>query len=45
MNYDLSRELDRMQFKERCNFLYRQGALVELTEKRGKRTLEQTYYK
>ncbi len=44
MNYDLSRELDRMQFKERCNFLYRQGTLVELTEKRGKRTLKQNSY-
>ena len=44
MNYDLSRELDRTQFKERCNFLYRQGALVELTEKRGKRTLKQNSY-
>ena len=44
MNFDLSRELDRVQFKERCNFLYRQGVLVELTEKRGKRTLKQNSY-
>lgn len=44
MIYDLSRELDRAQFKERCNLLYRQGALVELTEKRGRRTLKQNSY-
>ena len=44
MTYDLSRELDRAQFKERGNLLYRQGALVELTEKRGKRTLKQNSY-
>nr|DAP38307.1 MAG TPA: NinB recombination protein [Caudoviricetes sp.]DAU00361.1 MAG TPA: NinB recombination protein [Caudoviricetes sp.]DAX31607.1 MAG TPA: NinB recombination protein [Caudoviricetes sp.] len=44
MIFDLSRELDRTQFKERCNFLYRQGLLVELTEKRGKRTLKQNSY-
>lgn len=44
MTFDLSRELDRAQFKERCNHLYRQGVLVEITEKRGKRTIKQNSY-
>lgn len=44
MTFDLSRELDRRQFEERCSFLIRQGMFVELTEKRGKRTLKQNSY-
>lgn len=44
MLYDLSNELGRTQFKERCNYLYRKGCRVELTEKKGKRTLQQNSY-
>lgn len=44
MIYDLSQELSRIQFKERCNALYRNASLVELTEKRGKRSLKQNSY-
>ena len=44
MIYDLSRELDRLQFKEYCALLYRKGARVELSEKRGRRTLSQNNY-
>lgn len=42
--YDLSRELERAQFRERCNYLYRKGCRVELTEKKGVRTLRQNSY-
>ena len=44
MIFNLAEELGRRQFKERCDFLLRQGFLVELTEKRGKRTLKQNSY-
>lgn len=44
MIFNLNEELGRRQFKERCDFLLRQGFLVELTEKRGKRTLKQNSY-
>lgn len=42
--FDLNNELSRAQFKERCNHLYRKGCRVELTEKKGQRTLKQNSY-
>lgn len=42
--FDLSSELARAQFRERCNYLYRKGCRVELTEKKGVRTLKQNSY-
>lgn len=42
--YDLSQALAREQFKERCNYLYRKACRVELTEKKGLRTIQQNSY-
>lgn len=44
MIYNLSEQLQREQFKARCNQLFRDGRIVELTEKRGIRTLSQNSY-
>ncbi len=44
MLYDLSNELQKEQFKTRCNFLYKKGCIVELTEKKPKRSNKQNAY-
>ncbi|MDO4692619.1 MAG: hypothetical protein Q4A64_07085 [Porphyromonadaceae bacterium] len=44
MLYDLRHDADRDAFKKQANFLYLKGAKVELTEKRGQRTLPQNRY-
>nr|DAK81838.1 MAG TPA: NinB recombination protein [Caudoviricetes sp.] len=44
MIYDLSLDLDRQQYKEQCNHLYEKKCVVELTEKKGQRTLSQNSY-
>lgn len=44
MLYDLSRRTEQERFKRRCNDLYKAGKVVELVEKKGKRTLRQNAY-
>lgn len=44
MLYDLSNDFQAESFKKRCNFLYRKGCIVELTEKKPQRTLRQNSY-
>lgn len=44
MIYDLSNELQKKQFKTRANALYKRGVIVELTEKKAVRTLQQNKY-
>ncbi|MDD6211287.1 MAG: hypothetical protein PUB21_11865 [Bacteroidales bacterium] len=44
MLYDLSNPLHKEQFKTRCNFLFQKNAIVELTEKKPKRTNQQNRY-
>ena len=44
MIYDLSFAFDRQQYKEQCNYLYEKRCVVELSEKKGKRTLKQNSY-
>lgn len=39
--YDLGNELDKERFKRRCNSLYQQGKIVELVERKKKRSLNQ----
>lgn len=41
MQYDLSNPLHKEQFKIRCNYLFSKGCIVELTEKKPKRTTQQ----
>lgn len=44
MQYDLSNPLHKEQFKMRCNYLFSKGCIVELTEKKPKRTTQQNKY-
>lgn len=44
MQYDLSNPLHKEQFKIRCNYLFSKGCIVELTEKKPKRTTQQNKY-
>jgi hypothetical protein len=42
--FNLKNRLDKERFKRRCNQLYKEGATVELTAKKPKRTLSQNSY-
>ena len=44
MIYNLSNILDKERFKRRCNDLYKQGKIVELSAKKERRTLPQNAY-
>lgn len=44
MLYDLSNELQALNFKKRCNALYEKKGIVELTEKKPRRTMSQNAY-
>lgn len=44
MKYDLSKRLDKERFKLRCNTLFKKGVVVDLTEKKPRRTLPQNAY-
>jgi len=44
MIYDLKKETDKSRFKRRCNELFEAGKVVELTEKKEKRTIRQNRY-
>lgn len=44
MLYDLSNSLQKEQFKTRCNFLFKKGCIVELTEKKTRRSFKQNAY-
>lgn len=44
MIYDLNNEFDQQRFKSRCNALYKRGGMVELTEKKIRRTIPQNAY-
>lgn len=44
MIYDLDNILDKDRFKRRCNALYKQGGIVELTERKPRRTIPQNKY-
>lgn len=44
MLYNLSNILDKERFKRRSNDLYRKGVVVELTEKKAKRSRSQNSY-
>lgn len=44
MIYDLNNEFDQQRFKSRCNALYKRGGMVELTEKKMRRTIPQNAY-
>lgn len=44
MIYDLSNDLQAKTFKTRCNALYKKRCVVELTEKKPQRTLNQNSY-
>ena len=44
MIYDLSNILEKQRFKRRCNQLYKAGVMVELAEKKPKRTIPQNAY-
>lgn len=44
MIYNLGSILDKERFKRRCNALYKRGGLVELSERKGTRTLSQNAY-
>ena len=44
MLFDLSNDLQKQQFKARCNFLYKKGCVVDLKEKKPKRTNSQNAY-
>lgn len=44
MIYDLSNILDQDRFKRRCNALYKEGKVVELSEKKRRRTIPQNAY-
>lgn len=44
MFFDLSNPLQKEQFKTRCNFLFKKECIVELTEKKPKRTNSQNSY-
>lgn len=44
MLYDLSNELQAENFKARCNALYKKRCIVDLSEKKQRRTLSQNAY-
>lgn len=44
MIYNLSNDFDRQRFKTRCNALYKQGGVVDLTAKKERRTIPQNAY-
>lgn len=44
MIYDLTDDFDKKRFKSRCNALYKRGGMVELTEKKMRRTIPQNSY-
>jgi hypothetical protein len=44
MIYDLNNILDQDRFKRRCNALYKEGKVVELSEKKRRRTIPQNAY-
>lgn len=44
MIYNLSNDFDRQRFKTRCNALYKQGGVVDLTAKKEQRTIPQNRY-
>lgn len=44
MLYDLNNELQAETFKKRVNLLYKRKAIVELTERKARRTLSQNAY-
>lgn len=44
MIYNLSNDFDRQRFKVRCNALYKQGGVVDLTAKKERRTIPQNAY-
>ena len=44
MIYDLNNEFDQKRFKSRCNALDKRGGMVELTEKKPRRTIPQNAY-
>lgn len=44
MIYNLSKDLDKQRFKTRVNQLFKAGAKVELTERKGRRTSQQGRY-
>lgn len=44
MIYNLSNDFDKQRFKVRCNALYKQGGVVDLTAKKEQRTIPQNRY-
>ena len=44
MIYDLNNILDQDRFKRRCSALYKEGKVVELSEKKRRRTIPQNAY-
>lgn len=44
MIYNLSNDFDKQRFKTRCNALYKQGGVVDLTAKKERRTIPQNAY-
>lgn len=44
MTFDLTNDLDKQRFKQRCNFLYTRGKVVVLTEKRRPKSPNQNRY-
>lgn len=44
MIYDLNNILDKERFKRRCNALYKQGGIVDLSAKKERRTIPQNAY-
>lgn len=44
MTFDLTNDLDKQRFKQRCNFLYTMGKVVVLTEKRRPKSPNQNRY-
>lgn len=44
MTFDLTNDLDKARFKQRCNFLYTRGKVVVLTEKRKPKNPNQNRY-
>lgn len=44
MIYNLSNDFDKQRFKVRCNALYKQGGVVDLTAKKEQRTMPQNRY-
>jgi hypothetical protein len=44
MIYNLSNDFDRERFKVRCNALYKQGGVADLTARKERRTIPQNRY-